>query len=66
MPHAKETSTVWVFYQIANYTSTLCSSHRDDRNAYIEHSIWRLDEEITASGRSTPMETDQTSFGSLI
>ena len=40
--------------QIANWTAPLRRSHRDNRNAYIEHPIWTTDEEVMPPGRSAP------------
>ena len=37
--------------QNANWTSPVCSSRRDDRNAYVERLIWSSDERVMASER---------------
>ena len=60
--------------QNINWTSPLRSSHRDDRNAYVEHPIWSSDERVMVSGRLdtgsdrsgrpvTPVQTAQSEFG---
>ena len=40
--------------QIVNWTSPLCISRLDDRNAYIERPIWTPDEEVMPPGRPAP------------
>ena len=40
--------------QITNWTGPLRRSHRDDRNAYIEHPIWSPDQEVMPPGRPAP------------
>ena len=40
----------WLCQNI-NWTSPLRSSHRDDRNAYVERLIWSSDERVMVSGR---------------
>ena len=37
--------------QNTNWTSPLCSSRRDDWNAYVERPIWSSDERVMASGK---------------
>ena len=40
--------------QIVNWTTPLRRSHWDDRNAYMERSIWSPDEEVMSPGRPVP------------
>ena len=51
------------FVQNAKYTSPLRRSRRDDRNAYMEHPIWTLDEIDMALGSSTLQADRSDRFG---
>ena len=42
------------FCQIINWTAPLRRSRRGDRNAYMEHPIWSLDEGVMPLGRPAP------------
>jgi hypothetical protein len=43
--------------QNVNCTSSLCISHQDDRNAYVEHLIWSPEKELWLGQESTLKQT---------